>query len=94
MSKDTPEEEQDSTELAMQAMLKKMKRNLNADAQDDLIDELQQVVSRFIQQAKGTPVPPALGTPNEVIVLSVGEQMEIGEDGTLMELKAVSFEDM
>ena len=78
MSKDTPEEEQDSTELAMQAMLKKIKRNLNADAQDDLIDELQQVVSRFIHQAKGTQVPPAVGTHNEVFVPSVGEQMEIG----------------
>ena len=78
----------------MQAMLKKIKRNLNADAQNDLIDELQQVVSRFIHQAKGTPVPPAVGTANEVIVPSVGEQMEIGQDGTLMELRAVSFEDM
>ena len=94
LSKDSPEEEQDSTELAMQAMLKKIKRNLNADAQDDLIDELQQDVSRFIHQAKGTPVPPAVGTANEVIVPSVGEQMEIGQDGTLMELRAVSFEDM
>ena len=68
MSKDTPEEEQDSTELAMQAMLKKIKPNLNADAQDDLIDELQQVVSRFICHAKATPVPAAVGTPKEVMV--------------------------
>ena len=94
LSKDSPEEEQDSTELAMQAMLKKIKRNLNADAQDDLIDELQQVVSRFIRQAKGTPVAPAVGTTNEVFVPSVGEQMEIGQDGTLMQMRAVSFEDM
>ena len=78
----------------MQAMLKKIKRNLNADAQDDLIDELQQVVSRFIRQAKGTPVAPAVGTTNEVFVPSVGEQMEIGQDGTLMQMRAVSFEDM
>ena len=78
----------------MQAMLKKIKRNLNADAQDDLIDELQQVVSRFIHQAKGNPVAPAVGTTNEVFVPSVNEQMEIGQDGTLMQMRAVSFEDM
>ena len=78
----------------MQAMLKKIKRNLNADAQDDLIDELQQVVSRFIRHSKATPVAAAVGTPKEVMVPPVGEQMEIGLDSTFMELRAVNFEDM
>ena len=46
------DEEQDGTDLAMMAMVKKIKSNLSADQQEDLIDELQQVVSRFCHEVK------------------------------------------
>ena len=49
---DGKDEEQDSTDLAMMAMVKKIKCNLSADQQEDLIDELQQVVSRFCREVK------------------------------------------
>ena len=52
LKSDGKDEEQDGTDLAMMAMVKKIKHNLSADQQEDLIDELQQVVSRFCREVK------------------------------------------
>ena len=52
LKSDGKDEEQDGTDLAMMAMVKKIKHNLSADQQEDLIDELQQIVSRFCHEVK------------------------------------------
>ena len=52
LKSDGKDEEQDGTDLAMMAMVKKIKHNLSADQQEDLIDELQQVVSRLCHEVK------------------------------------------
>ena len=44
--------DQDATDRAMLALVKKMKRNLNGDQQEELIEELQQVVGRFCHDVK------------------------------------------
>ena len=59
---DGDKEEQDATDLAMLALVKKMKRNLNGDQQEELIEELQQVVGRFCHDVKhlqNRSVPPS-----------------------------------
>ena len=47
LKNDGDQEEQDTTDLAMLALVKKMKFHLNDDQQEELIEELQQVVGRF-----------------------------------------------
>ena len=62
LKSDGKDEEQDGTDLAMMAMVKKIKHNLSADQQEDLIDELQQVVSRLCHEVKwgqNRPLPSA-----------------------------------
>ena len=50
LSDDGPE--YDETELAMMALVKKIKRNLTPDGQEEVIEELQEVVMRHCRQAK------------------------------------------
>ena len=52
LSDDGPE--YDETELAMMALVKKIKRNLTPDAQEEVIEELQEVVMRHCRQAKAS----------------------------------------
>ena len=62
LKNDGDQEEQDATDLAMLALVKKMKRNLNGDQQEELIEELQQVVGRFCRDVKclqNRSVPPS-----------------------------------
>ena len=69
LKSDGKDEEQDGTDLAMMAMVKKIKRNLSADQQEDLIDELQQVVSRFcheVKQGQNRSLPSAAGGSAQV----------------------------
>ena len=62
LKNDGDQEEQDATDLAMLALVKKMKRNLNGGQQEELIEELQQVVGRFCRDVKrlqNRSVPPS-----------------------------------
>ena len=50
------DDDYDETDLAMMSMLKKIKCTLNPQAQEDVIEELQMVVSRHVRLARG-PLP-------------------------------------
>ena len=104
LQNDGKNEEQDGTELAMLAMVKKIKRNLTADQQEDLIDESQQVVSRFCRDVKQKrSVPTAtIGSANQVQVIEQPQQMMLQpynpgtalDEHELADLHPVSFKNM
>ena len=104
LQNDGKNEEQDGTELAMLAMVKKIKCNLTADQQEDLIDELQQVVSRFCRDVKqNRSVPTAtIGSANQVQVIEQPQQMMLQpynpgtslDEHKLADLRPVSFNNM
>ena len=102
LQNDGKNEEQDGTELAMLAMVKKIKRNLTADQQEDLIDELQQVVSRFchdVKQKKSVPTA-TIGSGNQVEVQPQPMMLQPYNPGTaldeheLADLRPVVFKNM
>ena len=105
LANDNPDDEQDLTELAMLAMVKKMKRNLDDDAQDELIDEIQQVVSRFIRHVKRRREPTAAaGSAEQMMAPNQNFQLPLGQDemppplgavgNGLLELQPINFGDM